>query len=78
MEKFEIVLSPEEKALILSRITVCGCLEGIEQSKDGKITLTEIEFEELLDAILDILENSNEDEEQLGELFDRLEEIFGE
>ena len=77
METFDIQLSPEERDLILSRVTVCGCLEKIEQAENGKLLLGEIEFEELLDAMLDLLETSEEDEEELEALFDRLEQVYG-
>lgn len=78
MELFAIALSAEERDLILSRITVCGCLEKIKNAEDGKLKLSEIEVEELLDAIAEELENSDEDEEALNALCERLEKIFPE
>lgn len=78
MEMFTLELSAEERDLILSRITVCGCLDKIEDAENGKVKLSEIEVEELLDAIAEELENSDDDEDALNALCERLEKIFPE
>ena len=75
MQNYTIELSQEELDLLRSRIKVCGCLEKLSEAKPGKFTLSEIELEELLDAIADELENSEEEEAELDALCEKLENL---
>jgi hypothetical protein len=75
MENYTIDFTQEELDLLRSRIKVCGCLEKLADAKPGKFVLTEIELEELLDAIADELENSDDDETDLDTLCEKLETL---
>ena len=75
MQNYTIELSQEELDLIRSRITVCGCLDKLTETKPGKIELTEIELEELLDAVSGELEDSGEEEAELDALCEKLESL---
>ena len=75
MQNYTIELSQEELDLLRSRITVCGCLDKLAEAKPGKIELSEIELEELLDAIAGELEDSEEEEAELDALCEKLESL---
>jgi len=86
MKEYTITLTSDERDLLIKEVTVCGCLEKIQGAQDNngfEIQLTEIELEELLDALVDAIENEGDGETQdtLEELYDRLEamgDFFGE
>lgn len=75
MQNYTIELSQEELDLIRERITVCGCLDKLTEAKPGKIELSEIELEELLDAVAGELEDSEEEEAELDALCGKLEAL---
>ena len=80
MKDYTVTLASEERDLITKKISVCGCLEKIEAAQDidgFTVQLTEIELEELLDALVDAIENEGDGETQdaMEELYDRLEAI---
>ena len=75
MQNYTIELSQDELDLIRSRIEVCGCLDKLTEAKPGKIELSEIELEELLDAIAGELEDSEEEEAELDALCEKLESL---
>ena len=75
MQNYTIELSQEELDLIRGRITVCGCLDKLTDAMPGKIELTEIELEELLDAVAGELEDSEGEEAELDALCEKLESL---
>ena len=75
MQNYTIELSQEELDLLRKRITVCGCLDKLTEAKPGLLELSEIELEELLDAVAGELEESDEEEAELDALCEKLEAV---